>query len=792
MKRSASKAWTSIAVIGKPRAVRDCSLWKITARVLLCVAFVAAAAPGDAGVLSDQESTKQTEATASSRSTRADGAYRYTNRLIHEKSPYLLLHAHNPVDWYPWGEEAFAKAKRENKPIFLSVGYYTCHWCHVMERESYSNAAIAELLNRSFVSIKVDREERPDIDNEYMSFVEATTGSGGWPMNVFLTPDLKPFFGGTYFPPEDKNGATGLHTLLPRIADLWSKQREEITRSADSITEKLQQAVNSGVGGGGPLQASLLDKTYDQIRQSYDAANGGFGEVPRFPRPVVPNFLLRYWSRTGKKEALDMVLNNLRSMAGGGVHDLLGGGFHRYSTDGRWRVPHFEKMLYDQAQLATLYTEAYQATNDPFYANVTRDILDFALREMRSPEGAFYSALDADSQLDKGKPEHGEGVFYVWTAQEIERVLGKETPSMFDFRYGVEAAGNVPSGQDIEGWLKGKNVLYENHSLAETAKKFGKTEAQTSQILSDAKQRVFTQRSLRPRPPVDTKIITSWNGLMISALAKASQALDEPKYLEAANRAKSFLQAHIYQPASGKLKRRYRVGSADIDGYLDDYTFLTQGLLDLYEASFDVRLLSWAVQLQRAQDRLFWDEKQGGYFTTSGQDRSILLRTREAYDSVAPSPNSVAAMNLLRLWQVTDNQAYKDKADRTLAAFSPRLEQMPEAMPYMMSALDFSVAKHRQIVIAGAPSADDTRALLRLVWQRYIPNRVLLLADGAEGQKQLGRWLPLLANVTRKQGRATAYICENYVCNLPTADPQTAARLLDQSQSVQKQVPADR
>ena len=761
--------------------LRNFLLSRIVSSVLLCGAFLSAGIPGGTGIASGQESAKPTEARASARSAQAGPRNSHTNRLIREKSPYLLLHAHNPVDWYPWGEEAFAKARRDNKPIFLSVGYYTCHWCHVMERESYSNPAIAELLNRSFVSIKVDREERPDIDSEYMSFIEATTGSGGWPMNVFLTPDLKPFFGGTYFPPDDKYGSMGLRTLLPKIAEVWSTRREEILHSADSITQQLQQAVNSGVGGGSPLQASLLDKTYEQISRSYDSANGGFGETPRFPRPVVPNFLLRYWSRTGKKAALDMVLNNLHSMAGGGVHDLIGGGFHRYSTDGHWRVPHFEKMLYDQAQLATLYTETYQATRDPFYADVVRDILDAAIREMRSPEGAFYSALDADSPLEKDKPEHGEGIFYAWTAEEIERVLGKEAASIFNFRYGVEAGGNVPSGQDIEGWLKGKNVVYESHSIAEVAKKFGKTEAQTSQILNNAKQKLFIQRSRRPRPPVDTKIITSWNGLMISALAKASQTLDEPKYLEAANRAKSFLQAHVYRSTSGKLKRRYRAG-ADIDGYLDDYTFLTQGLLDLYEASFDVRLISWAVQLQQAQDRLFWDEKQGGYFTTSGQDRSILLRTREAYDSVEPSPNSVAAMNLLRLWQITDKQGYKDKADRTLAAFSPRLEQMPEAMPYMMSALDFSLAKHRQIVIAGVPGADDTRALLRLVWQRYIPNRVLLLADGAGGQKQLAHWLPLLANVTRKQGRATAYICEDYVCNLPTADLPTVGRLLDESQ----------
>jgi uncharacterized protein YyaL (SSP411 family) len=756
------------------------SRWKASTPILIGVALVALAVSGDAGILTTGDSTKQTTTTGAVPPNQTKNQHQYTNRLIHEQSPYLLLHAHNPVDWYPWGEEAFAKAKRENKPIFLSVGYYTCHWCHVMERESYSNPAIAVLLNRWFISIKVDREERPDIDSEYMNFVEATTGSGGWPMNVFLTPDLKPFFGGTYFPPDDKYDHVGLRTLLPRIAELWAKQHDKILRSADEIAQKLQQAVDAGAGGGNTaLQAALLDKTYEQIRLSYDAAHGAFGEAPLFPRPVVPDFLLRYWSRTGKKDALDMVLNNLRSMAAGGVHDQIGGGFHRYSTDGQWRVPHFEKMLYDQAQLAMLYTEAYQATNDPFYGNVARNILDFALREMRSPEGAFYSALDADSPLEKGKPEHGEGVFYVWTVAEIEQVLGKDAASIFNFCYGVEAGGNVPSGQDIEGWLKGKNVLYESHSLGDGANKFGKTEVQISQILTDAKQKLFAYRSLRPTPPVDTKIITSWNGLMISALAKASQVLDEPKYLEAANRARSFLEAHLYQATSGKLKRRYRAGSAEIDGFLDDYTFLNQGLLDLYEASFDVRLLSWAMRLQQTQDHLFWDARQGGYFTTSGRDQSILLRTREAYDGVEPSPNSVAAMNLLRLWQITDLQGYKDKADKTLAAFGPGLEQRPEAMPYMISTLGFSLVKPRQIVIAGAPGAEDTRALLRLVWQRYLPNRVLLLADGAEGQKQLAHWVPSLATVTRRQGRATAYICENYICNLPTGDPPTVARLLD-------------
>jgi uncharacterized protein YyaL (SSP411 family) len=705
--------------------------------------------------------------------------HRHTNRLIHEKSPYLLMHARNPVDWYPWGEEAFEKARRENKPIFLSVGYYTCHWCHVMERESFSNPEVAALINRWFVSIKVDREERPDIDGVYMTFVEATTGSGGWPMTVFLTPDRKPFFGGTYFPPADEYRRPGLKSVLPKIAEQWSKQHDRILRSADQITDQLRNFVNSGVGTGGQPQTAVLDKAYEQIAKTYDPQNGGFGQAPKFPRPVTPEFLLRYWARTHKKEALDMTLNTLRAMAAGGVHDQLGGGFHRYSTDAHWRVPHFEKMLYDEAQLAELYTEAFQITHDPLYANVAHDILDFVLREMRDTTGGFYSALDADSLVSKGKPAKGEGAFYVWTAAEIEQTLGPEAAAIFNFRYSVKPEGNVPPQQDIEGWLKGKNVLYEEHSLANTAKKFNKSEADAQRTLDQARQKLFTARALRPRPPTDTKVITAWNGLMISALARASQVLNEPRYLEAASKDASFVEAQLYDFKTGKLKRRYREGSVQIDGYLDDYAFLIQGLLDLYEASFDIRLVSWAIKLEETQDQLFWDAQQGGYFTTTGKDSSILLRSREAYDSAEPSPNSVGALNLLRLWQITDRQKFKDYADKTLAAFSSQLDKAPESMPYMAAALDFSVARHQQIVIAGALGADDTRTLLRLVWQRYIPNKILMLADGGQGQRQLARWLPLLANVTRKQGRATAYICENYVCSLPTPDPHVVSRLLD-------------
>src|SRR6266849_6204584 len=708
----------------------------------------------------------------------ATGSFKYTNRLIREKSPYLLMHAHNPVDWYPWGQEAFEKARREQKPIFLSVGYYTCHWCHVMERESFSDPGIAEIMNRSFIAIKVDREERPDVDRIYMSFVQATTGSGGWPMSVFLTPELKPFLGGAYFPKDDNYGRPGFRTVLTRVADAWQKDRGKILRSADQATQALQQYVNADIGETNNLQKAVLDKTYQQIQASYDSTHGGFGAAPKFPRPVVFNFLLRYYARSGQKDALEMTLKTLREMARGGIHDHIGGGFHRYSTDAVWHVPHFEKMLYDQAQLAVSYTEAYQITHDPFFADTARDILEFVLRDMRAPEGGFYSALDADSLIEPGKLEHGEGAFYVWEAKEIEPVLGPQTAAVFDYRYGVEPNGNVPAEQDFQGEFKKKNILFERHSLAETAQHFGKPEAAIHATLDAARHKLFAARARRPGPPLDDKVLTAWNGLMISAFARAGEALDEPRYLAAATAAAGFIEANLYDAKAGRLKRRYRAGEAAIEGFLDDYAFFIQGLLDLYEASFDVRWLEWAVRLQEAQDQMFWDAKAGGYFTTTEKDPSLLMQTREDYDGAEPSPNSVAALNLLRLAQMTDRRAWTEKAEKTFGASARRLQTRPEALPQMACALDFRLSKPKQVIIAGQNNAADTIALLRLVHERFLPNKILLLADGAAGQKQLAHWLPFIESVARKQGRATAYICENYVCKLPTTDPQVVARLL--------------
>jgi uncharacterized protein len=701
------------------------------------------------------------------------------NHLAGQNSPYLLEHARNPIDWYPWGEAAFAKARREQKPIFLSVGYFACHWCHVMERESFTDPEIAELLNRNFVSILVDREQRPDVDRLYMAYVEATTGSGGWPMNLFLTPDRKPFFGGSYFPRDDTGGEPGLRTLLLRVARAWQTDRASILRAANQAGAALEKTLSAPVPDPNPLGPAALDLASRQISSSYDAAHGGFGGAPKFPQPVMLEFLFRCYARTGNRQALEEALATLRAMARGGVHDQLGGGFHRYATDAEWRVPHFEKMLYDQAQLALAYLEAYQITHDPFYAGMTRDILDFALRDLRAPAGGFYSSLDADSAAAPGNPRPSEGAFYLWKAGEIGRALGPQSAAIFDYRFGVEPDGNIPSREDFQGRLHGENVLYRAHSPAETARHFHRPESEIAAALENARVKLLAARARRPRPPADTKIITAWNGLMISALARAGATLEEPRYLAAARETARLVEARLYDAKTGRLARSLSGGRSAVGGFLGDYAFLTQGLLDLYEAGFDLHWLRWAVALERAQDELFWDARGGGYFDTAASDSFLLVRTRENYDGDTPAGNSVAAMNLLRLAEITGRADLKQKAEETFAAFGARLESSPGEMPAMAAALDFALSRPKQIVIAGKPGAADTRALAQLVYERFLPNKILLLADGGAGQARLAAWLPFLAGVHEKAGRATAYICERYVCKLPTADPAVVARLLD-------------
>ncbi len=698
------------------------------------------------------------------------GRQTFTNRLIRSKSPYLLQHAHNPVDWYPWGEEAFEKARKENKPIFLSVGYSTCHWCHVMEHESFENPQVARILNDNFVCIKVDREERPDVDRVYMTFVQATTGGGGWPMSVWLTPDLKPFFGGTYYPPPQ------FTTLLEKIAAAWQTDRDKIKASGDAIIRQLRQFTETTRPASVELEKTLLDKTYDQIKSSYEPRYGGFGGAPKFPRPVALNFMLRYHARTGTKDALDMSLFTLRKMVNGGMHDHIGGGFHRYSTDTRWHVPHFEKMLYDQAQLACSYLDAYQITHDTFYADVARDILAYVQRNMTGDQGQFYSAEDADSPLPENPSAHAEGAFYVWEEKEIVETLGKESAAIFNYFYGFEKRGNVDN--DPRGEFPNKNVLIVSRTGEETAKKFGKSSEEIGKILADARQKLFAIRAKRPRPHPDDKTITAWNGLTISAFARAYQVLDDPQYLSAATKSAQFIKTKLYDVKTGKLIRRYRAGEATIDGFADDYAFLIQGLLDLYEASFDINDLAWVFDLQKKQNELFWDSTGKGFFSTTGNDPSVLLRMKEDYDGAEPSPNSVAALNLLRLSQMLDEKPFREMAEKTLAAFGGRLQQAPSAMPQMMVVLDFSLAKPKQIVIAGKPNAADTRAMIFAVHENFIPNKILLRADGGKGQAFLGQHLEFIQDVKMLSGKATAYVCENYVCHTPTPDLSKLASLL--------------
>ena len=708
--------------------------------------------------------------------------WQYTNHLINEKSPYLLQHAHNPVDWYPWGEEAFAKARKENKSIFLSIGYSTCHWCHVMERESYSDPEIAKIMNADFVSIKVDREERPDVDNIYMTFVQATTGNGGWPMNVWLTPDLKPFVGGTYFPAKEEHGLPSFRTVLLRLAEAWKSKHDQIVASSKEISRQLERIVQSENSAGSTVNRDILQKSYNEFAQSFDSEYGGFGGAPKFPRPVELNFLLHiYAALPGSldgKHALEMTFFTLRKMAAGGIHDHLGGGFHRYSVDALWHVPHFEKMLYDQAQLASAYLDAYQISHDSFFATTARDVLDYVQRDMTGAAGEFYSAEDADSLVQVGKSDHAEGAFYVWTKDEIDHALGTDRAKVFDYVYGVEADGNA-AYNDTSGELGGKNVLIERHSLEEAAKEFNSTEDQVRRLLDESRNVLLEVRNQRPRPSRDDKVVTSWNGLMISAFARGARVLNEPHYLKIATQAAGFVRTKLYRQNDNMLLRTYRDGESKIDGFTDDYAFLIQGLLDLYEASFDTQWLDWATALQERQNRLFWDQKRGAYFTTSGRDPNLLLRTKGDFDGAEPSPNSVSALNLVRLSWFFDNKDWARMAEKTINAFRVQLSRSPSSLPQMLVALDASSSSPRQVVIAGKPDASDTRALLGEVNHRYQPNEILILADGGPGQTYFTQKIEFFKDVHPIGEKATAYVCENFVCQLPTSDPAVVSSLLD-------------
>ncbi|XP_034414800.1 spermatogenesis-associated protein 20 isoform X2 [Cyclopterus lumpus] len=669
--------------------------------------------------------------------------HKHTNRLAQERSPYLLQHAHNPVDWYPWGQDAFDKAKNEDKPIFLSVGYSTCHWCHVMERESFEDEEIGKILSDNFVCIKVDREERPDVDKVYMTFVQATSGGGGWPMSVWLTPDLRPFIGGTYFPPTDHARRPGLRTVLNRIIEQWQNNRPALESSGERILEALKKgtAIAANPGEGPPPAPAVSSRCFQQLAHSYEEEYGGFRDAPKFPTPVNLMFLMSYWSvnRSTSEgvEALQMALHTLRMMALGGIHDHVAQGFHRYSTDSSWHVPHFEKMLYDQAQLAVAYITASQVSGEQLFADVAKDILLYVSRDLSDKSGGFYSAEDADSVPASGGPEKREGAFCVWTASEVREQLpdvveGAATRAdVFMHHYGVKEQGNVALEQDPHGELQGQNVLIVRYSVELTAARFGISVEKANKLLASARTQMAKVRESRPRPHLDTKMLASWSGLMLSAYASVGAVLGDKALLERAVQAGNFLKEHLWDAERQTMLRSCYRGdemevqqiSPPISGFLDDYAFVIGGLLDLYEATLRTEWLQWAEELQLRQDALFWDHQGGGYFCSDPGDRAVLLRLKEDQDGAEPSANSVSASNLLRLSHYCGRGEWLQRSQQLLAAFSDRLTRVPIALPEMVQAL---MAQHytlQQIVICGQRDAPDTAGLLAAVNSLFLPHK---------------------------------------------------------------------
>jgi len=716
---------------------------------------------------------------------------RLMNRLAGERSPYLLQHAQNPVDWFPWNDEAFARARAEDKPIFLSIGYSTCHWCHVMEHESFETDAIAAVLNEHFVSIKVDREERPDVDRVYMMFVQATTGSGGWPMSVWLTPELKPFYGGTYFPPSSKWGRPGFVDILREIARVWKVERGQVVESADAFTKRLRSIDRTSPGPAVPT-AAALEATVEQFRAAFDPRFGGFGEAPKFPRPSELLFLLREHARTGAAGARGMVLQTLRAMALGGMRDHIGGGFHRYAVDGAWRVPHFEKMLYGQAQLVVAFAEAAQVSGDPFYAEVAEDTLLYVLREMTDADGGFYSAEDADSVPPESaaapNAHKTEGAFYLWRADEIDALLGDDSP-IVKLRFGIEPGGNAP--HDPQQEFTGKNLLYAAHSIDEIAQQAVRTPDEIVEVLHRARLRMFQERLGRPRPHRDDKVLTSWNGLMIAAFARMARVLPglgpdgrtrAAPFLDAARRAAAFIRERMWNARSGVLLRRYRDGHAEIEGYAEDYAYLIAGLIELFQADAAPVWLEWAIALQHRQDELFWDDAGGGWFSTTGHDPSVLLRMKEDYDGAEPTASSVSVLNLLVLSHLVSDARWGDRIERTLRLFGTRLEQMGRGVPLMAAALSAHTAGLQQIIIVeGDGAADGTGPagadLDRAVTLQYLPFAIHLRVTSA-GQRALAGSLPFIDGMRPIDGVTTAYVCRAFTCHQPVTTVEALQREL--------------
>ena len=693
------------------------------------------------------------------------------NKLISEKSPYLLQHAYNPVRWYPWGDEAFRRAQVEGKPVFLSIGYSTCHWCHVMERESFDDSGVAQLLNDAFVCIKVDREERPDVDATYMKVCQMMTGGGGWPLTIIMTADKKPFFAATYIPRNNRFGRAGLNQIIPRIKQLWETRRGELVASAEKITKLLSEDART-VQETPPMEAlgeSTLDEAYLNLEAGFDVTHGGFGIAPKFPSPHTLSFLLRYWSRTRLPKALEMVEKTLNAMRFGGIYDHLASGFHRYATDAAWLVPHFEKMLYDQAMLTIAYTEAYQATGKDAYKQTAQQVIGYVLHSMTDPAGGFYSAEDADSEGEEGR-------FYVWTAREIRHALSPEEAEVFTAVFNIEETGNFADA--TTGSTTGQNILHMKEPLEEVASRLRFSPQKLQTLVSEACRKLLAVRRKRTSPSRDDKILTDWNGLTIAALAKASQVFGEIAYAEAAEKAADFILSNL-RDAEGGLLHRYRDGEAGIAGFLDDYAFMVWSLIELYEATFEAKYLRDALLLADMMLARFWDRTRSGFYQIAEGQEAPLVRNKEIHDGAYPSGNSVAALNLMRLARITGEPRFEESADQLLQAFSREVSQAPQSYAQLMGALDFAVGPSGEVVIVGDMLAEDAAKMLGALRSKFFPRKVVLFRSSADGSPEIVALAPFTRDMRGKQGQATAFVCQDHLCKAPTTDVQEMLALLD-------------
>jgi len=665
------------------------------------------------------------------------------NHLVHETSPYLLQHAYNPVEWYPWGEEAFEKARAENKPVLLSIGYSACHWCHVMAHESFEDEAIAQLMNENFVNIKVDREERPDLDQIYMNAVQMMTHHGGWPMTVFLTPDGVPFYGGTYFPPQDRYNMPGFPRVLIGVAEAYRDRQDDIRETGTSLVNELRRLSETSTSDQ-PIERELLDAAYAGIIRNYDSVNGGFGGAPKFPPAMTLEFLLRTTARTGNQEALDIVSHTCKKMANGGIYDQIGGGFHRYSTDSKWLVPHFEKMLYDNALLSRLYLHYYQVSQDPLAKETVEGILDYVLREMTDPAGGFYSTQDADSEGHEGK-------FFVWDIDEIRNVLGERDAALFCGYYNITESGN----------FEGKNIPNVTYSVEHIAKEHGVSVSELQESLTESRRKLFELRETRIKPGRDEKILTAWNGLMMASFAEAGVILNRPDYTAAARRNAEFVIFNLQK--DGALLRTWKDGVAKFNAYLEDYAFLIEGLTTLFETTGEFRWLTKALAFSVVMIKEFWDEDAGGFFFTGTSHENLIVRSKDFFDNATPSGNSVAALVLLKLALLSGNEKYRDIATATLGAIADQARRYPSGFGYALSAADFLLSTPKEIAIVGNDPF-DIQPLLREVWRTYLPNKVVAASFGVDV-------IPLLENRPLVNDLPTAYVCVHYACQKPVTDP---------------------